>query len=187
MPHVLQGIKFLTTYPDLLVLLGIVPDRPEILHGWIEPGRAIARQSGYQLLQVRGIRESRDRPMATRLSLAGGFWNSRIVLGRLSTLLQSFQKTLPELWERFQRIEASLNNADMLEDVYRGMPVASFSRHVLSGIPQGLGVVPVPRDLSSDWRKQERTFATPAEAKAGEAEEALSQLQTPYRRWEGIA
>ena len=179
-PHVLQGIKFLTAYPDLLILLGIVPDRPEILHSWIEPGRAIARQSGYQLLQVRGIRESRDRPMATRLSLVGGLWNSRIVLGRLSTFLQSFQKTLPELWERFQRIEAALKNAAMLEDVYRGMALANFTRHLLQRVPQGLGVIPVKEE-------QERMFEVLSQPKAGRAKELAARLQRRYRRWEGIA
>jgi len=185
MAHVLQGIKFVTAYPDLLMLLGTVPDRPEMVHDWIEPGPVIARQSGYRFLQVRGIREGRDRPMAKALYPEAGLWNSRIVLGRLSTLLQSSQKTLPELWERFQRIEAALDNAQMLEDVYRGMPVANFSRHVLQKIPQGLGVVPVMSDCSPDWKKQERS-KTLAEAKAGEAEEALSQLQNRSRRWEGV-
>ena len=186
MPHVLQGIKFLTAYPDLLILFGTGPERPEIAHSWIEPGEMIVRQSGYQLLQVWGMREGRDHPLIKALYPEGGLWNSRIVLGRLSTLLQSFQKTLPELWERFQRIEAALHNADMLEDVYRGMPVANFFRHILQRIPQGLGVVPVMSDCSSDWKKRE-TRKTLPEAKAGEVEEVLSRLQRRHRRWEGVA
>jgi len=186
--HVLQGVEFLEEHPDLLILLGMTPDRPETGYGWIEPGEEMARRSGYRLLRVRGFQEKPSPATAQRLYLQGGLWNSLVVLGRLRTFLGCIRKMLPDLWERFQVIRGALGTTReeiVVEEAYREMPVVNISRHMLVRIPDQLGVVPVKGVLWSDWGEERRIFETLG--RIGKVGELMARLERQYRRREHVA
>lgn len=188
MAHILQAVEFLEKHPDLLILLGIAPDRPETAYGWIEPGEAIASQAGYRLLRVKGFREKPDADTAYHLYLEGGLWNSLVMLGRLPTWLRAIEQMLPDLWDRFRPIRAALGTSremKMLEEVYRDMPAFNISRQLLERIPDRLGVMPVKGVLWSDWGDEKRIFETLG--RIGKAEEVLGRLERQYRLREEVA
>ncbi|HET7853674.1 MAG TPA: sugar phosphate nucleotidyltransferase [Candidatus Methylomirabilis sp.] len=186
--HVLQGVEFLEEHPDLLILLGMTPDRPETAYGWIEPGEEIARRPGYRLLQVREFQEEPNPAKAQRLYLQGGLWNSLVVLGRLRTFIGCIQKMLPDLWERFQVIRGALGTTReeiVVEEAYRKMPAVNISRHLLERIPGQLGVVPVKGVLWSDWGDERRIFETLG--RIGKVGELMARLERQYHRREHVA
>ena len=181
MDHVMQGVQFLAEHPQMLILLGIAPDRPETAYGWIDPGEEVTRQAAFRLLQVRGFREKPDPATAERLYLEGGLWNSLGLLGRLSSFLQAIQQRLPDLWKRFGPLRAALGTSraiQIIEKVYREMPAVNISRHLLEWIPDRLGVIPVKGVLWSDWGEEERIFE--ALRRIGKADELVSRLRASY-------
>lgn len=188
MAHVLEGIGFLEEHPDLLILLGIPPDRPETAFGWIEPAETIALRGGYRLLQVAGFQEKPDLPTAQRLYVEGGLWNSLVLLAGLRTLRHSIQTALPHLWARFQTIGGALSNAregSALEDVYRGMRSVDISRHLLQRIPERLGVVPVKGlshvETAGDVPVAENLSGT------AEADDSLPRRERRAGPWKDVA
>lgn len=188
MAHVLEGIGFLDEHPQLLILLGIPPDRPETGFGWIEPAETIALRGGYRLLQVAGFQEKPDLSTAQRLYVEGGFWNSLVLLAGLRTLRHSIQTALPHLWARFQTIGGALSNAregSALEDVYRGMRPVDISRHLLQRIPERLGVVPV-KGLSHVETAGDGLVAENL-SRTGEAHDGMARRERRSRPWKDVA
>lgn len=188
MAHVLQAVEFLEEHPDLLILLGIAPDRPETAYGWIEPGEAVASRAGYRLLRVKSFREKPDADTAYQLYLQGGLWNSLVMLGRLPTWLGVIERMLPDLWDRFRSVRAALGTTretKMLEEVYRDMPAFNISRDLLERVPDRLGVMPVKGVLWSDWGNEKRIFETLG--RIGRVEEVLGRLERQYRLREEVA
>src|SRR5262249_20105952 len=50
--------------PDVVVLLGIAPDRPEVEYGWIEPAELILGRWTWPIYRVRRFWEKPSRPVA---------------------------------------------------------------------------------------------------------------------------
>ena len=85
MAYVAAGFASLDCHPELVVLLGIEPDSAETEYGWIEPGEPVP---GSPLLRGRGFWEKPTPMLAARLLARGCLWNSFVVVGGVSTLLQ---------------------------------------------------------------------------------------------------
>jgi mannose-1-phosphate guanylyltransferase len=91
MAHVDDAFETAATRPDLIVLLGIVPDRPETEYGWIEPDAplpGLGRLSG-AAYAVSRFWEKPSRDHAERLRARGGLrgveWNDLGDPGRVET------------------------------------------------------------------------------------------------------
>jgi mannose-1-phosphate guanylyltransferase len=178
MDHVREAVSFLRDRPDLVLILGIAPDRPEAAYGWIEPGAELARRSGYGLLEVRRFWEKPDTSVAERLFLRGCFWNSLVLVGRLAVFLECFRQALPGLWACFETVRAALwtsREGQVLEEVYRRIPSMNLSRELLERIPYRLGLVPVKGVHWSDWGDEERIVETLA--RIGKEDELRARLK----------
>ena len=143
MAYVASGFASLDRHPELVVLLGIEPDSAETEHGWIEPGEPVP---GSPLLRVRGFWEKPTPMVAARLLARGCLWNSFVVVGGVSTLLQLVRQALPTPHEAFQAIRAAMGSAAepaAAERVYSRLSALDFSSAVLVRNPECLGVLPV--------------------------------------------
>jgi mannose-1-phosphate guanylyltransferase len=100
MRRVEMGFAAVTMRPELTVLLGIVPEWPEISYGWIEPGTVIDETAVYT---VRRFQEKPALQLARLLMQRGCLWNSFVMVAHLSTLLGLFLVALPELYRVFKR------------------------------------------------------------------------------------
>ncbi len=180
MEHVREAVSFLTCRPDLVLILGIAPDRPETAYGWIEPGAELAHRSGYSLLEVRHFWEKPDASAAEQLFLQGCLWNSLVLVGRLAVFLECFRQALPGLWASFQSVPTALARswrsceAEVLEEIYRKLPAVNLSRELLVKIPYRLGLVPVKGVHWSDWGDEARIVETLA--RIGKADEFRGRL-----------
>src|SRR5258706_9775070 len=94
--------------PEIAVLLGIAPDRPEVEYGWIEPAELILGRWSWPIYRVRRFWEKPSRPVAERLEAAGCLWNCFVVVARPSTLEQLIRRATPELYEAFAPLRAPL-------------------------------------------------------------------------------
>jgi mannose-1-phosphate guanylyltransferase len=130
--------------PDLLVLLGITPDGPEVDYCWIEMGKRIAEY--FQLFEIKRFWQRPSPELATSLWRSGCLWDSSIIVGRISTVLELLMRTLPELCASFARVKTqigSISEAQAVEDVYAAIPSVDLSQDVLSACRELLTVLPV--------------------------------------------
>jgi mannose-1-phosphate guanylyltransferase len=132
--------------PEVVVLLGIAPDRPEVEYGWIEPAEVILGRSPWPIYRVRRFWEKPSRPVAERLEAAGCLWNCFVVVARPSTLEQLIRRATPELHAAFAPLRAWLGTPGEQEaarSVYRRLPSTDLSRHVFQACAESLAVLPV--------------------------------------------
>ncbi len=161
--------------PELSVLLGMEPSRPEQSYGWIEPGEHLGIGEA-ALFGVRSFVEKPDGPLARRLMSEGALWNSFVMTARVSTMIGLFMIAAPGLYVAFNSIRAALGTAfeaKSVERLYAQIPDVNFSHEVLEKCPVNLAVIPVREvhwsDLGDPERVQEawtRTGFTPEWASA---------------------
>jgi mannose-1-phosphate guanylyltransferase len=145
MAHVALALAAVEERPDLIVLLGIAPSRPETGYGWIEPSGPIFEPST-NLRAVRSFVEKPSLEVASLLQSQGFLWNSFVVVGQVQSLLLLFALALPELMNSFLPVWNVLGSSSEQEAIvrlYRDLPDADFSRDVLARQPEMLAVLPV--------------------------------------------
>ncbi len=125
-----------------VVLLGIVPDSPEVAYGWIEPGAPIGFGSG-SVFRVSRFWEKPSINIASALMERGCLWNSFIMVGRVDSFLNLIRRALPGLFHSFESLRSTfrtpLEDPALLE-LYAGITPSSFSDDVLATYPERLAV-----------------------------------------------
>jgi mannose-1-phosphate guanylyltransferase len=137
MAHVSRAFAAVDCRPDLIVLLGITPDHPEVEYGWIETGEGIPLLADAICYRVQRFWEKPSLPVAMRLFARGCLWNSFVMVGRVGTFLAVMRRAVPAL------CDAMLAKGGSTDRLYAGLPSTSFSRTVLATQPANLGVLPV--------------------------------------------
>jgi len=129
--------------PDRLVLLGMVPDRPETGYGWITPF------PGHQG-SVRGVASFVEKPdgeVAEELMRSGALWSSFTFVAAGETLMNHFRRSMPWLVEKFDRrleFATGHNRNYALLSLYDRLPTVDFSRGLLEQLGGGIHVLAVP-------------------------------------------
>lgn len=135
-----------------IVLLGITPDEPDPQFGWILPGAS----RGSSARPVHRFVEKPPRAQAAELMSRGGLWNSFIFACSAGTLLEIFERRLPELTRAVTLALAEERKKAALDRVYAGAPSRDFCRDVLQGVESRLKVQPVARCGWSDLGTPDR-------------------------------
>ncbi|PYN96360.1 MAG: hypothetical protein DMD91_21855 [Candidatus Rokuibacteriota bacterium] len=146
MARVEGALEAVRARPDLVVLLGIAPDRPEVEYGWIEPAELILGDWPWPINRIGRFWEKPPLAVARRLEDAGGLWNSFVVVAQPSTLERLIHRAKPELQEMFAPIRARLGTPwedEAARAVYRRLPSVDLSRHVFQVRSENLAVLAV--------------------------------------------
>ncbi len=87
---------------DVLLTLGIKPDRPETGYGYIQ-ANTMQPVAGYEgLHKVKAFTEKPELAMAKLFLESGDFyWNSGIFIWKASTILESYSRYLPDIFHTF--------------------------------------------------------------------------------------
>ncbi len=155
--------------PDLVVLLGIAPDRPEIEFGWIEPGALILSAGPWPLYRVARFWEKPRLNIAARLAQQGGLWNSFVIVAQPSTLVRLIDRAVPRLVAALAAVRPRLDTpweAETLVRVYAGLPATDLSKQVFEPFPGALAVLPVSGLGWNDLGDPRRVLATRERAQA---------------------
>lgn len=160
MAYVESAFNAIQDEPDMIVLLGIEPDRVETGYGWVEPGSVISNRP---IRRVRSFWEKPDAELAQRLMNRGFLWNSFVMVGRVSAFVRMIQAALPHLVAAFKSIEQSLTTShetDAIRGLYGRVKPTDFSSQVLSTRPEDLSVLRVSGVGWSDLGDPDRVFST---------------------------
>jgi mannose-1-phosphate guanylyltransferase len=161
--HVEAASSVANEFPERVVLLGIPADTPESQYGWIEP----AHPFDFDLkgikpaLHVRRFWEKPSPSVALELWRQGFYWNSFVMVARITALLDLFARALPQLYISFAQLFFSFRSSSEKESVnrlYDEIPSISFSDNVLTDFCEELLVLPVHDVQWSDLGEPSRVL-----------------------------
>jgi mannose-1-phosphate guanylyltransferase len=163
MARVEGAMEAVWTRPEMVVLLGIEPDRPEVDYGWIEPDELMLGRWEWPLHGVRRFWEKPPIEDARRLLRRGSLWNTFMIVANPSVLEQRIRVALPALAADFELLRAWMATAweeGAARIVYGRLTTADFSRSVLQARAEGLAVLPVGGIDWNDLGDAARVHAT---------------------------
>lgn len=117
-----------------VVLLGLVPDAPEVGYGWIEPAAPVGFDAG-PFFRVGRFWEKPSLDLASTLMQRGCLWNSFVMVGRVNSFLNLIRRALPELLDSFElhrRAFCTPAEQSALLEIYSSIRPSSFSDEVLA-------------------------------------------------------
>ncbi len=160
-----QALEQLRCRSGETVLLGIEPERTDDELGYIVP----ANSDGRDVLHVQQFVEKPPPSLARELIERGALWNAFILTATASTLLDLFQRRMPQTVSAMRaavlRDTASGGQSEAVRSLYEQLPPVDFSREILTGQEANLRVVPVPRcgwsDLGTPTRVSEALSRAP--------------------------
>lgn len=163
MSHIESALSAVQINSNMITLLGIKPESPEVEYGWIEPDTSFLGQLPHAISRVRRFWEKPSEAVARTLMQQGSLWNSFVMIGRVAAFLKMTQRALPDLYESFAAIAPSLGTeleARTLHNLYSWIPSSNFSHEVLALRPEDLTVMQVNDVGWSDLGEPKRVFST---------------------------
>jgi len=164
MLHVCHAFEAITDRPELIAVLGITPDAPETEYGWIEPASPIPCGS-HMLFHVSRFLEKPPIEMASKMWEGGRcFWNSFVLVARVSNLLALMARALPELYRIFAEASeafATEFEREAVERIYRAIATVEFCGSVLTTYARdSVSVLPVSGVYWNDLGNPSRVMKT---------------------------
>ncbi|PIW37031.1 MAG: mannose-1-phosphate guanylyltransferase [Candidatus Kerfeldbacteria bacterium CG15_BIG_FIL_POST_REV_8_21_14_020_45_12] len=105
--------QFVMRHPECIVPIGVRPTHPDVGYGYIECGELVDTEDGKNLWQVNSFKEKPDLKTAKEfISQANYLWNANMFVWKVSTILELYERFLPEMYEQLLIIEAALGTPD---------------------------------------------------------------------------
>jgi mannose-1-phosphate guanylyltransferase len=129
-----------------VILLGAKPEHPEVEYGWIEPDARAVGPFGCGPIGIKRFWEKPSYDIAKDLLDRGCLWNTFVMIGRVTAFTEMIQQAVPGIYRHFEAILRLLGpntEAEIVQTVYNALPIADFSRQVLSVSTGKLAVAPL--------------------------------------------
>jgi len=144
---------------DKLIMLGAVPNGAQTDYGWIEPGSSTRKHVRNSARPVAKFHEKPSGAEAKSYFERGYLWNTMVMAVKSNTLWNLGSRYLPDTTARFESFIKALRAADgraVVDDLYRGMQAANFSRDIVERGPEHAVVLPMTGVQWNDWGRPER-------------------------------
>lgn len=161
MAHVRTGLDAARCRRELVILLGVEPESPEVEYGWIEP--APSQKANGKILGVQRFWEKPDPVLAQVLQRRGCLWNSFVMVATANALLDAIESALPGLYRTFACLSplfGSPAEARAVAKIYERLGEVNFSHQVLALRPEKLAVIRVAGVRWSDLGEPRRVLAS---------------------------
>lgn len=163
MSHIDSAFAASQKHPELITLLGIKPDNPEVEYGWIEPHASLLGHLPRAITRVQRFWEKPSALVARGLLERGCLWNSFVMVGRVDAFLKMTRRAIPELYDSFSTVACLLGTKIeplVLDDLYQETVASNFSQEVLALRPDDLSVMKVSEVGWTDLGEPKRVFST---------------------------
>ena len=161
MAHIRAGLDTAHLRRDLVLLLGVEPESPEVEYGWIEP--APSDKENAKVFGVRRFWEKPNQVLAQVLQLRGCLWNSFVMVASVQALLDMIESTIPALYRAFACLTplfGTQSEAKAVTKLYRRLGEKNFSHQVLALRPEQLAVLKVTGVRWNDLGEPKRVMAS---------------------------
>ncbi len=147
---------------DVLLTLGMVPNRPDINYGYIQHLDQ-ANENG--VFKVKTFTEKPNLELAEEFLRSGDFlWNAGIFIWKANVIIDSFRQYIPEISELFEMYMIKLNTiqeTEYVEKIYGAAPSISIDYGVME---KASNVYVIPADFgwsdlgtwSSTWEQSQK-------------------------------
>ncbi|MCL5028929.1 MAG: sugar phosphate nucleotidyltransferase [Bacteroidetes bacterium] len=159
MENVWEANVFVHNHPDAIVMLGTKPVCIETGYGWIETGYRVKNNSDKVFRRVNNFWEKPEIEQLERLLMNGCLINTFVLVGRCESFIKYIKECVPDLFEAFKPIRINIGTYRekvMIKRMYHEMPAKSFSKFVLSRIPEHIYALEVTGVYWSDWGEEHR-------------------------------
>lgn len=148
-----------------MVTIGITPSYPETGYGYINFGNDMQDRKYANAYKVERFVEKPNVERAKEYLATGRYlWNSGMFVWKTQTILNNFERYLPDMYERLQVIEKSIGDNDESEVVlneFNAMEGESIDYGIME---KASNIYTVPGNFGWDdvgsWLALERTFKT---------------------------
>jgi mannose-1-phosphate guanylyltransferase len=165
MDHVRVAVQAAKHDPSRIVLLAIEPHEPETEYGYVIPHEHVGELCRFGTRRVSAFVEKPRTELASKLTMAGGLWNTMTMVFKAHTLLELVRTINPVLYLNFCRILEALgtrHEQPTIDEVYENLEPANFSKRILEKIavdyPKSISVLPVREVFWSDLGSRERVL-----------------------------
>jgi len=161
MTYVRTALDIARLTRDLIILLGVEPESPEVEYGWIEP--AAAEKGNAKIFGVRRFWEKPNQVLAQVLQLRGCLWNSFVMIASAQALLDLIESAIPSLYRSFVCLTPLFNTqaeAKAVTKLYDRSTEVNFSHQVLAVHPERLAVMRVTGVRWNDLGEPKRVLAS---------------------------
>jgi mannose-1-phosphate guanylyltransferase len=165
MAHIRSALDTAQQRRDLIILLGVEPESPEVEYGWIEPNNSWKGHG-----RVYGVRRFWEKPnqmLAQVLQLRGCLWNSFVMVASVRALLEIIESSTPELYRALSCMTSlfgTRTEARAIDNLYERLEEVNFSHRVLALRPERLAVLKVSGVRWNDLGEPSRVMASLAMA-----------------------
>lgn len=148
--HALHAVNVISQLPDKIAILGIAPDRPETAYGYIIPAEPL--ENFERIYHVKAFTEKPSLNSARKIISHGGFWNTSVMVFKLSRMMELLCNLVPN---EFKRMLALQESPDKAAELYQALCPWNLSTQVLARIPQHLIMLELANVHWSDWGTRE--------------------------------
>lgn len=165
MAHIRTALDTAHRLRDLIILLGVEPESPEVEYGWIEPTGPVKEHP-----RVFGVRRFWEKPhqmLAQILQLRGCLWNSFVMVASARAWLEIIETSTPDLYSAFAGLSSLFGTraeTKAIENLYERLEETNFSHRVLALRPERLAVLKVTGVRWNDLGEPKRVMASLAMA-----------------------
>ena len=161
MAHIRTALDTARQRRDLIVLLGLEPESPEVEYGWIEPNGSLKITP--DALGVRRFWEKPNPVLAEVLQLRGCLWNSFVMVASVQALLATIESATPGLYRAFACMPPLFGTraeSRAIDNLYERLDEVNFSHRVLALCPERLAVLKVAGVRWNDLGEPKRVLAS---------------------------
>ena len=157
--YIMEASLFVDRNPDLIVMIGVRPDRLETGLGWIEIGEKIHSTDDLNFMRINNFCEKPDLAVTASLFASGCLVNTFIIVAKSRTIINQMETHLPQLLSAFAPIFNSLgseNEKITIKQYFKLIPERNFSKDFLEKVCDHLAVLEIPDVYWSDWGEEQR-------------------------------
>lgn len=161
MAHIRTALDAASRSRDLIILLGVEPETPEVEYGWIEP--TVTSKGHPSVFGVRRFWEKPHKVLAQALQLCGCLWNSFVMVASVHALLEIIELATPELYRAFACLVPFFGThaeTKAVNRLYDRLPEINFSQQILAQRPERLAVLKVSGVMWNDLGEPKRVMAS---------------------------
>jgi len=159
MVHVDSAVRHIRQHEGDIVLLGAEAQYPETDYGWIQVSDAVSSAEGTELYRISRFWEKPSFERACVLAKARSFWNTMVIIGTVTGLLEKIKRITPRFFESFMPLADGLGFAcenELISRIFSSIEPVNFSAEILAPEVADLVVLPARGVYWSDWGRAER-------------------------------
>jgi mannose-1-phosphate guanylyltransferase len=173
--HMYRAAAFARCAPELLYLMGAVPDSADVDYGWLKPDYEnhwdLFGDDSSEPLRIDQIYNNPNRQFAEFFFDQGYYWNTMIFTAAARTLDELGRKSMPELMENLDVYQYTRNAVKkgechpnlpntLLEQMYEEMDTHDICTTILKQFKDTSAIIPMNSVDWNEWDKPERVMHT---------------------------